>query len=230
MRTTLSFSLCIAFVVFISTAALAQERVTFSKDVAPILQQRCQVCHHPGTVAPMSLVTYDQARPWAKAIRTKVVAREMPPWFIDKNVCVQPSTSCAFADALSDECDHHGDEGVCGHCEQDSRLTHAAQVHDGEQDDEEQRKVHLVRGERWHGGGQSEDTGRDRNGNGEDVVDEQRRGSDEAWQCPEILFRDDICPAACLVRLDGLDVREHDDREHCCDGQRDRQEEVGRSQ
>ena len=89
MRTTLSFSLCIAFVAFISTAALAQERVTFSKDVAPILQERCQVCHHPGTVAPMSLVTYEQARPWAKAIRTKVVAREMPPWFIDKNVGVQ---------------------------------------------------------------------------------------------------------------------------------------------
>ena len=42
-----------------------------------------------GTVAPMSLVTYEEARPWAKAIKQKVSAREMPPWFIDKNVGVQ---------------------------------------------------------------------------------------------------------------------------------------------
>ncbi len=89
MRTTISLFLSIAFVALISTAAFAEERVTFAKDVAPILQQRCQVCHHPGTIAPMSLVTYEQARPWAKSIRTKVVAREMPPWFIDKNVGIQ---------------------------------------------------------------------------------------------------------------------------------------------
>src|ERR1041385_406303 len=89
MRTTFRLLACIAFVTLIATSALAQERVTFAKDVAPILQQRCQVCHHPGTVAPMSLVTYEQTRPWAKSIRTKVVAREMPPWFIDKNVGVQ---------------------------------------------------------------------------------------------------------------------------------------------
>ncbi len=145
-------------------------------------------------------------------------------------MCLRAGTSCAFADACSDECEHHGDEGICGQCEEDSRLTHAAQVHDGEQQDEEQRKAHLVRGERRHGGGQGEDTGRDRNGNGEDVVDEQRRGGDEARQGPEILFRDDVCPAARLVRLDGLDVGEHDDREHCRDGQRDRQDEVGGSE
>jgi hypothetical protein len=64
-------------------------QVTFTKDVAPILQKDCQVCHRPGSIAPMSLLTYDETRPWARSIRQKVVAREMPPWFIDKNVGVQ---------------------------------------------------------------------------------------------------------------------------------------------
>jgi hypothetical protein len=69
--------------------AAAQAQVTFTKDVAPILQERCQVCHRAGTFAPMSLVTYEQTRPWARAIKQKVLAREMPPWFIDKNIGVQ---------------------------------------------------------------------------------------------------------------------------------------------
>ena len=72
-----------------SSTAVAQAPVTFTKDVAPILQERCQVCHRAGTFAPMSLMTYEQARPWAKSIKQKVLAREMPPWFIDKNVGVQ---------------------------------------------------------------------------------------------------------------------------------------------
>jgi hypothetical protein len=63
--------------------------VTFTKDVAPILQKNCQACHRPGSIAPMSLLTYEEARPWARSIRAKVGAREMPPWFIDKNVGVQ---------------------------------------------------------------------------------------------------------------------------------------------
>ena len=62
-----------------------QPQVTFAKDVAPILQNNCQVCHRPGSMAPMSLLTYADARPWAASIRRKVAAREMPPWFIDKN-------------------------------------------------------------------------------------------------------------------------------------------------
>jgi len=57
--------------------------VTFNKDVLPILQRNCQVCHRPGEVGPMSLLTYESARPWAKAIRTAVAARKMPPWFAD---------------------------------------------------------------------------------------------------------------------------------------------------
>ncbi|MEW6130336.1 MAG: thiol-disulfide isomerase [Acidobacteriota bacterium] len=57
--------------------------VTFTKDVAPILQKNCQVCHRPGEVAPMSFMTYKEARPWARSIKEKVVTREMPPWFAD---------------------------------------------------------------------------------------------------------------------------------------------------
>jgi hypothetical protein len=56
---------------------------TFTKDVAPILFEKCVGCHRPGEVAPMSLLTYEQARPWAKALRSKVMSREMPPWGAD---------------------------------------------------------------------------------------------------------------------------------------------------
>lgn len=57
--------------------------VTFNKDILPILQKNCQNCHRPGEVAPMSLVTYQDARPWAKAIKAAVVTQKMPPWFMD---------------------------------------------------------------------------------------------------------------------------------------------------
>ena len=53
---------------------------TFNQDVAPILFANCVSCHRPGEVAPMSLLTFDSARPWASAIKAKVLAREMPPW------------------------------------------------------------------------------------------------------------------------------------------------------
>jgi hypothetical protein len=79
----------IAAVAMMSTAAMAQQQVTFTKDIAPILQDHCQVCHRPDTIAPMSLVTYEQTRPWAKSIKAKVIGREMPPWYIEKNVGVQ---------------------------------------------------------------------------------------------------------------------------------------------
>ncbi len=59
---------------------------TFTKDVLPILQRSCQRCHRPGTAAPMSLLTYQDARPWARSIRTKVSKREMPPWHIDRSI------------------------------------------------------------------------------------------------------------------------------------------------
>src|SRR5215218_5943881 len=68
------------------TPATASRQATFTKDVAPIFQKSCQNCHRPGQIAPMSLLTYEEARPWAKSIRNKVVNREMPPWHIDRNV------------------------------------------------------------------------------------------------------------------------------------------------
>ena len=63
--------------------------VTFTKDVAPILQQKCQECHQPGSIAPMSLITYEDARKYARRIRTRVAARVMPPWHLDKTVGIQ---------------------------------------------------------------------------------------------------------------------------------------------
>ena len=63
--------------------------VTFTKDVAPILQEKCQNCHRVGQIAPMSLVSYEETRPWAKAIKERVVTRQMPPWHLDKTVGIQ---------------------------------------------------------------------------------------------------------------------------------------------
>ncbi len=67
----------------LALTTLAQAAPTFTKDVAPIFHQRCAGCHRPNEIAPMSLVDYKSARPWAKAIREAVVSRKMPPWFAD---------------------------------------------------------------------------------------------------------------------------------------------------
>ena len=75
-----------------ATPAAAAEReadVTFSKHIAPILQHSCENCHRAGGGAPMALVSYDEVRPWARSIRNRTEAREMPPWFIDKNIGIQ---------------------------------------------------------------------------------------------------------------------------------------------
>ena len=74
--------------------ANSEHPVTFTKDVAPILQRSCQGCHRPNSVAPMSLLTYEEVRPWARAIKDKVSRPDndperMPPWFIEKNIGVQ---------------------------------------------------------------------------------------------------------------------------------------------
>src|SRR4029077_1375118 len=74
--------------------------ITFAKDVAPILQEKCQKCHRPGEMAPMSLLTYPEVRPLARAVKTKVVAREMPPWYVDTKIGIQKFKNNA---ALSDE-------------------------------------------------------------------------------------------------------------------------------
>src|SRR5437667_10658474 len=74
------------FAVAMTLQSTAQSSpVTFNKDVLPILQENCQTCHRPGEIAPMSLLTYKDARPWAKAIKTAVVSGQMPPWGADPN-------------------------------------------------------------------------------------------------------------------------------------------------
>ena len=75
MRTVLALASMTAVSVF------ANSSVTFDKDVLPILQKHCQSCHRPGEVAPMSLLTYQDARPWAKSIKSAVLTKQMPPWF-----------------------------------------------------------------------------------------------------------------------------------------------------
>lgn len=70
-------------------AAAAAAEPTFTKDIAPIFQAKCQGCHRVGEMAPMSLVTYEETRPWARAIRQRVVTRQMPPWHLDKTVGIQ---------------------------------------------------------------------------------------------------------------------------------------------
>ena len=71
------------------SAESAKGDVTFTKDIAPIFQAKCQSCHRESSIAPMSLVSYEETRPWAAAIESAVVSREMPPWHIDKTVGIQ---------------------------------------------------------------------------------------------------------------------------------------------
>ncbi len=70
-------------------ASAVRGSVTFAKDVAPILQKNCQTCHRAGDIAPMSLRTYEEVRPWARSIKAKVVAREMPPYRYDHQIGIQ---------------------------------------------------------------------------------------------------------------------------------------------
>ena len=74
-------------------AAPAAPEVTFTRDIVPILQRSCQNCHRPGQVAPMSLLTYEDARPWARSMKQRTGLRDkagvMPPWYIEKNIGIQ---------------------------------------------------------------------------------------------------------------------------------------------
>src|SRR5262245_33069813 len=74
-----------------ASAAVAQTTgdVTFARDVAPIIQQKCQVCHQPNSIAPMSFTSYEQVVRYSKRIRARVAARVMPPWHIDKTVGIR---------------------------------------------------------------------------------------------------------------------------------------------
>jgi hypothetical protein len=92
-----------------------QATVTFNKDVLPILQKNCQSCHRPGEIAPMSFLTYKDTRPWARAMKTAVTSRQMPPWFThdgdgpfanDKRLSTaEISTIAAWADSGAAEGD-----------------------------------------------------------------------------------------------------------------------------
>ncbi|HUR34474.1 MAG TPA: cytochrome c [Vicinamibacterales bacterium] len=98
-----SVTAAVAVLAVASTAAAqatAARQVTFSKDVAPILQRSCVSCHRPGEMAPMSLMTYEDARPWARAIKTRTASHEMPPFHIDKSIGI---TSFKNDPSLSDE-------------------------------------------------------------------------------------------------------------------------------
>src|SRR5881396_135825 len=70
----------------IAANAAAPANPTFTKDVLPIFQKSCQECHRPNQMAPFSLLTYEDARPWARSIKDKVVSRYMPPWHLDRTI------------------------------------------------------------------------------------------------------------------------------------------------
>jgi hypothetical protein len=81
---TLTATALSAVLVSSPRAAVVQSSgVVFNKDVLPILQKNCQTCHRPGEVAPMSFLTYESTRPWARAIKEAVLSKKMPPWFAD---------------------------------------------------------------------------------------------------------------------------------------------------
>src|SRR4051794_36578093 len=73
----------------IAGAADTAKAPTFTKDIAPIFQEKCEACHRPDSIAPMSLMTFQEARPWARSIKTRVGERQMPPWQIDRTVGIQ---------------------------------------------------------------------------------------------------------------------------------------------
>src|SRR5204862_3060619 len=93
MRLLLGLALVGTFAGTAMAADAEPDTVTFTKDIAPILQRSCQNCHRPNGVAPMSLVTYEEARPWARAIKTRTGlgprAGVMPPWYMEKNIGIQ---------------------------------------------------------------------------------------------------------------------------------------------
>jgi mono/diheme cytochrome c family protein len=96
-----------------ASAQTTQGQVVFSKDVAPILQAKCQECHQPNSIAPMSLLTYKDARPWARSIRERVATRQMPPWHIDPGVGVQKfQNDLSLTDAQIDTIVRWVDQGA----------------------------------------------------------------------------------------------------------------------
>ncbi len=68
------------------TSSDSAAELTYAKDIAPIFQRSCERCHRPGTAAPMSLLTFEQLRPWVRSIQRRVASREMPPWHVDRTI------------------------------------------------------------------------------------------------------------------------------------------------
>ena len=119
MKTRTKISLLVVASAVLSTIAPAADApapaaVTFNRDVLPILQNRCQECHRPGEIGPMSLLSYKDARPWAKAIKEAVLTRKMPPWFAEPGVGHfrnDPTLSSAEATKLAAWADSGAVEG-----------------------------------------------------------------------------------------------------------------------
>ena len=99
IRTSLALSLVLAGVALTMSASVVAQQpaaapaVTFHRDITPILQRSCQNCHRPNSLAPMSLITYEEVRPYAKAIKNRTALRNkqgvMPPWYIEKDLGIQ---------------------------------------------------------------------------------------------------------------------------------------------
>src|SRR5438552_16079463 len=83
MQLRATLALAVSAASLFAGGASDKQKVTYSKDVAPILNRRCIECHRAGEVAPMALTSYKEVRPWAKAIKERVLTRTMPPWFAD---------------------------------------------------------------------------------------------------------------------------------------------------
>jgi hypothetical protein len=84
--------LALSAVLALPSAARAADSAaapTFTKDIAPIFQDKCEACHRPNQMAPMSLMTYEEVRPWAKSIASRIGSRQMPPWHIDRTIGIQ---------------------------------------------------------------------------------------------------------------------------------------------
>ncbi len=117
----------------------ASAPVTFSKDVAPILQKACQNCHRPGAIAPMSLLTYQDARPWARSIKQKVASREMPPWYIDRHIGINkfkedPSLTDAEIATITTWVDQGAPAGVSADMPAPRQFTDVDKWHIGKPD------------------------------------------------------------------------------------------------
>ena len=106
--------ICLTALLIPLFASQGHAQVTYSRDIAPILFQKCTACHHPDDLAPMSLLDYKSARPWAKAIRQAVLLNKMPPWFADRTVghfSNDPSLSESEKRTLAEWVDQGAKEG-----------------------------------------------------------------------------------------------------------------------